>query len=368
MKLLTKALLGTLSAVLLSASGLITATARGDSPLDIPDSSIPVDTGGLYDQITNQASTANGYVTTYTPIGNPGNAPDTTGYGSVGYTYKISTYEVSNVNVLNARSEGFIDHEATWVQNYGYVFSPIDFFNWYQAANYVNWLNTTEGFHPAYNITNTAYTESYKWYVGLGLALWTPADAGYDANNLYRNKLAKYVLPTENEWYKAAYGKSDGSGYYLYPTASDSPPQPIYTNGNTMGNKAAYRGTDANNPVGSLSLVYDAGGLSSYGTMGQGGNVAEILESAFDGVNDSGEKPRTMRGGSTNSLAADLQSQTRFAVDQLSTNHGFGFRIVSLDSVIPEPAPEAIPEPATYALFGLGAIGMLMVLRRKKTA
>jgi hypothetical protein len=28
----------------------------------------------------------------------------------------------------------------------------------------------------------------------------------------------------------------------------------------------------------------------------------------------------------------------------------------------------AVPEPATYALFGIGAIGMLMVLRRKKTA
>jgi hypothetical protein len=27
----------------------------------------------------------------------------------------------------------------------------------------------------------------------------------------------------------------------------------------------------------------------------------------------------------------------------------------------------AVPEPSTYALFGLGAIGMLMVMRRKKT-
>jgi len=27
-----------------------------------------------------------------------------------------------------------------------------------------------------------------------------------------------------------------------------------------------------------------------------------------------------------------------------------------------------IPEPSTYALFGIGAIGMLMVMRRKKVA
>ena len=353
MKLLTKALLGTLSAVLLSASGLITATARGDS-LDIPDSSIPIDTGGLYNQITNQASTANGYVDHGTWIGNPGNAPDTTGYGSVGYTYKISTYEISNVVLTNAVTEGFIDHEALLGGRYGVNFFPCNIFNWYQAANYVNWLNTTAGFHPAYNITNTAYTESYSWYLGLGLALWTPADAGYDANNLYRNKLAKYVLPTENEWYKAAYGKSDGSGYYLYPTGSDSTP--------TTSEAVYNMGTFITNPDAHFSYVYQAGALSSYGTMGQGGNVAEILESAFDGVNDSGEEPHTIRGGDIYSLATDLQSWSR------SSGYAGGFRVVSLDSVIPEPAPEAIPEPATYALFGLGAIGMLMVMRRKKTA
>jgi hypothetical protein len=31
-------------------------------------------------------------------------------------------------------------------------------------------------------------------------------------------------------------------------------------------------------------------------------------------------------------------------------------------------ATASVPEPSTYALFGIGAIGMLMVLRRKKTA
>jgi len=30
--------------------------------------------------------------------------------------------------------------------------------------------------------------------------------------------------------------------------------------------------------------------------------------------------------------------------------------------------PSSIPEPSTYALFGVGAIGMLMVMRRKRTA
>jgi len=29
---------------------------------------------------------------------------------------------------------------------------------------------------------------------------------------------------------------------------------------------------------------------------------------------------------------------------------------------------QSAPEPSTYALFGIGAIGMLMVIRRKKAA
>jgi len=31
-------------------------------------------------------------------------------------------------------------------------------------------------------------------------------------------------------------------------------------------------------------------------------------------------------------------------------------------------SPQSVPEPSIYALFGIGAIGMLMVLRRKKAA
>ena len=41
--------------------------------------------------------------------------------------------------------------------------------------------------------------------------------------------------------------------------------------------------------------------------------------------------------------------------------------ILSNYDTIP-PLGDGIPEPSTYALFGIGAIGMLMVMRRKKTA
>jgi hypothetical protein len=47
---------------------------------------------------------------------------------------------------------------------------------------------------------------------------------------------------------------------------------------------------------------------------------------------------------------------------------GGGSYSYNISQVIVNPEFTAIPEPSTYALFGIGAIGMLMVLRRKKTA
>jgi hypothetical protein len=37
-------------------------------------------------------------------------------------------------------------------------------------------------------------------------------------------------------------------------------------------------------------------------------------------------------------------------------------------TAIPNATPDPVPEPSTYALFGIGAIGLLMVMRKKKTA
>ena len=62
------------------------------------------------------------------------------------------------------------------------------------------------------------------------MTLWTPGDAGYDASNLFRNRNAFYFLPSENEFYKAAYfdpNKPGGAGYWLYATGSDTAPTPV---------------------------------------------------------------------------------------------------------------------------------------------
>ena len=53
-------------------------------------------------------------------------------------------------------------------------------------------------------------------------------------------------------------------------------------------------------------------------------------------------------------------NQSVFISTGLSSPRGIAIQYI--------PDSSSVPEPSTYALFGLGAIGMLMVMRRKKTA
>jgi formylglycine-generating enzyme required for sulfatase activity len=285
----------------------------------------------------------NQFTLDFTMIGNAGNSADPlTGFGSVGYVYRIGTYAISQNQIDAATSSGLQNVVAgAWSGD-----QPAANMTWYESAAFVNWLNTSRGFLPAYNLNWSGSTWS--------MDLWTAADAGYDASNPYRKSLAKYFLPSENEFYKAAFGKSDGSGYYRYTTASDTDPIPV-TGGTSEGTAVYYVGSQP-------ASVYRAGGLSSYGTMGQGGNVEGWVESAVDGVNDSATKWRACRNGYWYAVASDLRSTWRNCNHPDYEHDTKGFRVASVEDV------GSVPEPSTYALFGLGAIVMLMVVRRKKTA
>jgi hypothetical protein len=280
---------------------------------------------------------ANQFTIDFTTIGNPGNAADTTGYGSVGYTYRIGTYSISQNQIDAATASGLLNVTAgAWSGD-----QPAANMTWYESAAFVNWLNTSTGNQEAYKLS---YADG-AW----SMSLWESFDPGYNSFNQYRNSNAKYFLPSENEFYKAAYGKSDGSGYYLYPTASDTAPIAV-ASGTTAGT-AVYNGATS-----LPASVYQAGGLSSYGTMGQGGNVWGWEESAFDGVNDSANEDRVLRGGDWRYFyASALQSSFRGIHLPDGENGWFGFRVAS------------VPEPSTYALIGIGVVALLIVSRKKAT-
>jgi hypothetical protein len=287
----------------------------------------------------------------FVTIGNPGNVADTTGNpnpaGSVGYTYRIGKYEVSEQMIDKANALGGLgitkdtrgpDKPATRV-------------TWNEAARFINWLNTSKGFSPAYKFAQQPGDLGYS--PGAGNLLWEPSDPGYNPDNLYRNSLAHYFLPSANEWYKAAYYDPAAGVYYDYPTGSDTAPTPVASG--TAAGTAVHTQPLATGPA-DITL---AGGLSPYGTMGQGGNVFEWEETEADLVNDLSLSLHGMRGSDWDDLSGGdffLSSSVRINEDEIFDPSPFGvnftgFRVAS------------VPEPSTTYL---GIFGMLAVCSGRK--
>jgi hypothetical protein len=101
---------------------------------------------------------------------------------------------------------------------------------------------------------------------------------GMDGRRIKRNPGARWFMPNEDEWYKAAYydpQKPGGAGYWDYPTRSDTKPSRDFTSTNAAN---WYDGSylDPNRyltEVGAFTKTQ-----SAYGTFDQAGNVYEWTE------------------------------------------------------------------------------------------
>jgi formylglycine-generating enzyme required for sulfatase activity len=279
--------------------------------------------------------TANEFTIDFVDIGNTGNAADTTTYGAVPYEYRTGKNEISELQITKATQIGMANVSAgAWTGS-----QPAANISWYEAAAFVNFLNTNSGKTAAYNLTFTT-----NW----SMALWDSEQAWTaGGTNLYRNKNAFYFLPSENEWYKAAYYNAAGTNYFLYPTASSSAPGSV-ASGTSAGTAVYNRGVSV------PAIVDSAGGLSPYGTMGQGGNVFEWTESAFAGTNSSSSENRARRGGFWKSSEGSLRSSSRDFDAPSSGSSSLGFRVAS------------VPEPSTYALLLMTGAGALWMARRRR--
>jgi formylglycine-generating enzyme required for sulfatase activity len=278
---------------------------------------------------------ANSFEIEFVTIGSPGNASDATGdpnpVGSVSYAYRIGKYEISEdmINKANALGGLGIAHDNRGPNK------PATSVSWFEAAIFVNWLNTSTGGTPAYKFDGSG-----------NFQLWTLGDAGYNPNNLYRNSLARYFLPSVNEWYKSAYYDPNSGVYFDYPTGSDTEPTAVA--GGLGTDTAVYGQSVATGPA-DITL---GGGLSPFGTMAQGGNVWEWEETDSDLVNDlMSELPGNHRGSRgacwfcfSDSMLSSFRSRQIPSVD----DPNIGFRVVS------------VPEPNTLACVGLLFAGLFV--------
>ena len=275
-------------------------------------------------------------------VGNPGNAADpTTGLGSVDYEYQIGKYEVTNAQYaefLNAKaatdSYSLYNTSSPFVNlginrsgssgSYSYSVTtglenrPVALVSWFDAARFANWLVNGQG---AGDTETGSYTLN-----------------GAISGIILKNAGASIYIPTEDEWYKAAYYNGATSSYSLYPNGQNT----ITT---ADANFAQVIGSSTD--VGSYS-----GDPSMYGTFDQGGNVIEWNDTVING------SLRGMRGGSWANHPNDdyLASTPTHTTPGSPSVEGsaVGFRVASV---------AAIPETSTALL---GVLGILSFLRRKR--
>jgi|SRR3989344_665625 len=253
-------------------------------------------------------------------VSSPNNPADTTGFGSVPHSYSIGKYEVTNsqyADFLNsiAKSDP-LEYFNSGMQiartggsgNFSYApaegkeNNPITNVSWFDAMAFVNWLELGQP------------TSTNPHFVRAG--------ATYDLTSFFnlptsRNPDSKWVLPTEDEWYKAAYHNGNTDAFWLYPTRSSSAPIAELPPGGI--NSANYNNLqNQSTEVG----VYPES-KSFYNTFDMAGNAWEITE--FPGV---------LRGGSFDS-SDFAHSGKRFVItNPFEENDELGFRV----AYIPEPA------------------------------
>lgn len=143
-------------------------------------------------------------------IGDAGNANDNTGFGTVSYAYKIGKYPITNalycdfLNLTALSDPNGLYNTNMGTQPYGgitrsgvsgsYSYSlrsnmankPVVYITWTDAARFANWLHNGAG---SSSTENGAYTMNAA------------------RTDVLKNPGASFWVPSEDEWYKAAFYK-----------------------------------------------------------------------------------------------------------------------------------------------------------------
>lgn len=306
------------------------------------------------------------------PVGNPGNAPDTrylaSGVGSVSYSYLIGKYEITAsqyAEFLNAVAKSDPNGLYNEQMSYPARLSGAGIVRLGTSPNLRYGVDLARSDRPVVNVKFWNAARFCNWLhngqpVGEQGAGTTESGAYHDIGDpllFGRNPGARYFIPTDNEWYKAAYhNKLAGlaASYFDYPTGTNVRPANDITEGTLPGNNVNYYmpGRPAPDDFYGRTKVGDFElSDSPYGTFDQAGNVAEWSETSIVPRRDL----HFAQGGDYASLSQGLHAMsfglTHFWVED--QNGDTGFRVAS------------IPEPSTLALLTATCVGILT--RRRKS-
>ena len=266
-------------------------------------------------------------------------------FSGVAYDYQMGTYEITNDQWTKFKAAYGAVTGSEWSQYDAEPYFtgssvPTNNVSWHEAAQFVNWLNTSTGHPAAYKFTGNIHTSNYTLRAGK----YSGDDT--DGVNLYRNKNAKYFLPTENEWVKAAYW--NGTNLQTYATkAGESLYQGNGSNGGwSYWNSQKYHETGygcVTNP--GAPWAVGSGSQELNGTYDMMGNVCEWLEGPLNNSSYFYNVRRGLRGGTFASPTGGISSSERYEGTP-EENIDRGFRVVS------------VPEPFSLALLGLGGLAL----------
>ena len=198
---------------------------------------------------------------------------------------------------------------------------PMTCVSWGDAARFCNWLDNGQPTVAEGN--GTTETGAYT--------------LNGDTTNLLtetRNPGAKYFIPSENEWYKAAYYDPSNGSYWTYPTQSNTAPINSLLLSATSNNDANYYGTGFTDPTNHLTPVGEfEDSPSPFGAYDMGGDVWQWNEANISG------SFRGLRGGYWFYFSSYLASSSRHSYDPSYEYYDLGFRVAS------------VPEPGSIALL-----------------
>lgn len=324
----------------------------------------------------------------WVPVGDPGNAGQTQTYtnggtltfGTVNYAYRIMKFEFTNSQYaafLNAIDPDGTNPNSVYHSDMGsnvrggitntgttngsrYAVKsnmgakPVNYVSWWNAARVSNWLHNGAQTYGSTDSSASAPQNTGAYNTGTA----TTGDA------VAVNSGALVYIPTENEWYKAAYYNptlnGGAGGYRVYGNGFDAEPGIVSADAfgvgsaGGVGNFANYgMGADWNIQNGNVTTVGTNGAASYYGAFDMSGNLTEWNDLAGVGGSSGG-----LRGGNYSVSAVGVSSSSRNTFPPSTVSVGLGFRLA------------AVPEPATLGMASGGALcagGWWLLKRRPRS-
>jgi formylglycine-generating enzyme required for sulfatase activity len=281
------------------------------------------------------------------PVGHPGNPADANGFGSVAYEYLIGRHEITIEQycaflnqvaksdphglysewmltepcvaaITRLGTDGNYTYEVLDEAIAGHINAgaklkphrPIACVSWASAARFCNWLHNGQG-------NGSTETGAYAFN-------------GERDRRVPREKNARFFLPTEDEWYKAAYYDAaragSGAPYWKFGTRSDDSPTVWKSLKNARWNVESLElpnianwgwGRGGGDTLAPVDLFPNA--ISGYGCHCMSGNAAEWVEPKGDVAARKG----IVRGGGWGAAPPNSEYRAEMAIQPANRDSGF---------------------------------------------